>query len=423
MYPIGKNRHKSFSLIIKILKTKLASHGQQYTPTCWPCVATPLTGGTFWSLVYQSAGIPAIWLVCSRGSSDSGQLLGLCVKGGRRSRKWPLAYRPWLAYKSSTEAGDAQSQQLPSLVGLHEFVSELEAQKVIAARRITLKRDGQIIPTRHVILTFDTPVLPTKITAGYICCDIRPYIPNPVRCFKCQRFGHTKTACRGSSALCPRCSEPGHEETICRKPEKCFNCKGNHASYSKTCPKWKLEKEILSVKVTKNISIQESRKIVHDRTPKTNYSYTAALTTIKNPDTPLGPIPTPTDPKPSTSATKNEETITVKLSDWLALLKVHKLSLEKEKTIDKKHEFLKPAPKNKRPKKDHANSKETNSNVKMKSKPNKTKSQDKESESDLQTSDNSISEMELSEEVNLASFKSPKIIDSNFKSKFFKKPK
>ncbi|GBM44598.1 hypothetical protein AVEN_221839-1 [Araneus ventricosus] len=196
-----------------------------------------------------------------------------------------------------------------------EFVSELEAQKVIAARRITLKRDGQIIPTRHVILTFDTPVLPTKITAGYICCDIRPYIPNPVRCFKCQRFGHTKTACRGSSALCPRCSEPGHEETICRKPEKCFNCKENHASYSKTCPKWKLEKEILSVKVTKNISIQEARKIVHDRTPKRNYSYTAALTTITNPDTPLETIQTPTDPKPSIFATKNEETITVKLSD------------------------------------------------------------------------------------------------------------
>ncbi|GBO35321.1 hypothetical protein AVEN_37325-1 [Araneus ventricosus] len=49
------------------------------------------------------------------------------------------------------------------MVSDSEFVSELEAQKVIAARRITLKRDGQILPTRHVILTFDTPVLPKKI--------------------------------------------------------------------------------------------------------------------------------------------------------------------------------------------------------------------------------------------------------------------
>ncbi|GBN24737.1 putative RNA-directed DNA polymerase from transposon X-element, partial [Araneus ventricosus] len=261
------------------------------------------------------------------------------------------------------------------MVSDSEFVSELEAQKF--SRK--------------------------KITAGYISCDIRPYIPNPVRCFKCQRFGHTKTACRGSSALCPRCSEPGHEETICQNPEKCFNCKGNHASYSKTCPKWKLEKEIQSVKVTRNISIQEARKIVHDRTPKPNHSYSAALKTIKNPDSPLAPIQTSTDttvPKPSTSAAKNEETITVKLSDWLALLKAHKLSLEKEKTNDKKQEFLKPAPKNKRPKKDHTNSTGKNSNVKMKSNPNKTKSQNKESESDLQTSDNSISEMELGEERN-----------------------
>ncbi|GBN81962.1 hypothetical protein AVEN_67741-1 [Araneus ventricosus] len=167
-----------------------------------------------------------------------------------------------------------------------------------------------------------------------------------------------------------------------------------------------------------------ARKIIHDRTPKTNHSYSAALKTIKNPDTPLEPIQTPTDttvPKPSTSAAKNEETITVKLSDWLALLKANKLSLEKEKTNDKKKEFLKPAPKNKRPKKDHTNSTGKNSNVKMKSNPNKTKSQNKESESDLQTSDNSISEMELSEEVNLASLKSPTIIDSNFKSKFLKK--
>ncbi|GBM82810.1 hypothetical protein AVEN_139454-1 [Araneus ventricosus] len=171
--------------------------------------------------------------------------------------------------------------------------------------------------------------------------------------------------------------------------------------------------------------LMEDSKTVHDRTPKTNHSYSAALKTIKNPDTPLEPIQTPTDttdPKPSTSAAKNEVTITVKLSDWLALLKAHKLYLEKEKTIDIKQEFLTPAPKNKQPKKDHANSTGTNSNVKMKSNPYKAKSQDKESESDLQISDNSISEIELSEEVNSASFKSPKIIDSHFKSKLFKNP-
>ncbi|GBL76974.1 hypothetical protein AVEN_12639-1 [Araneus ventricosus] len=308
------------------------------------------------------------------------------------------------------------------LMASDEFVSELELQKIIAARRITLKRDGKIVPTRHVILTFDTPVLPRKITAGYICCDIRPYVPNQVRCFKCQRFGHTKPACRGSSAFCARCSESGHEETVCTKPEKCGNCKDNHPSYSKSCPKWKLEKEIQIVKITKKISIQEARKIVLDRTPKPNYSYSAALKTTKTPDTHIKPsrtehsVPTETKiPKPSTSTTENEETITVKLSDWLALLKAHKRSLENEQTNDKKQEFLKPVTYNKRKNKDFSNTAKTDTKVK---KPSKIKLKNKESQSDIQDPD-SLSEMELSEEVNLASFKSPKIIDSNFKSKFF----
>ncbi|GBN42399.1 hypothetical protein AVEN_108516-1 [Araneus ventricosus] len=68
-----------------------------------------------------------------------------------------------------------------------EFVSKLEAQKVIAARRITLKRDGQIIPTRHVILKFDKPILPKKLLL--IISVVISDISNPVRCFKCQRFG------------------------------------------------------------------------------------------------------------------------------------------------------------------------------------------------------------------------------------------
>ncbi|KAF8789548.1 hypothetical protein HNY73_007479 [Argiope bruennichi] len=53
-----------------------------------------------------------------------------------------------------------------TMVSDEEFVSELQSFRVTSARRITLKRDGKIIPTKHVILTFATHVLPRKITAG-----------------------------------------------------------------------------------------------------------------------------------------------------------------------------------------------------------------------------------------------------------------
>ncbi|GBO41906.1 hypothetical protein AVEN_262671-1 [Araneus ventricosus] len=76
------------------------------------------------------------------------------------------------------------------LMMVSKFVSELQSRRVTAARRITLKRGGNILPTKHVILTFASPVLPKKMTAGFIHCEVRPYVPNPVRCFKCQIRTH-----------------------------------------------------------------------------------------------------------------------------------------------------------------------------------------------------------------------------------------
>ncbi|GFV83881.1 uncharacterized protein TNCV_387891 [Trichonephila clavipes] len=61
-------------------------------------------------------------------------------------------------------------------------------QGVIQVRRITIKKNTAIIPTKHLILTFSSPTLPQTIKAGYLNCKIRPYIPNPLRCFKCQSF-------------------------------------------------------------------------------------------------------------------------------------------------------------------------------------------------------------------------------------------
>ncbi|GFT47755.1 uncharacterized protein TNCV_4946451 [Trichonephila clavipes] len=78
-----------------------------------------------------------------------------------------------------------------------EILDGFSDQGVIQVRRITIKKDSNIIPTKHLILTFNSPKLPTTVKAGYLNCNIRAYIPNPLRCFKCQRFGHSQIACRG----------------------------------------------------------------------------------------------------------------------------------------------------------------------------------------------------------------------------------
>ncbi|GBN63082.1 hypothetical protein AVEN_116886-1 [Araneus ventricosus] len=81
-----------------------------------------------------------------------------------------------------------------------EFLEELRDQNVFAARRINIRRDCRLIPTQHV-LTLQTPILPKSIKAGYINCKLRPYIPNPLRCFKCQRYGHSQHSCRGTGHI------------------------------------------------------------------------------------------------------------------------------------------------------------------------------------------------------------------------------
>lgn len=158
-----------------------------------------------------------------------------------------------------------------------EILENLKEQHVSQVRRITIKREDKIIPTKHIILTFDLPNLPNNIKAGYLNCPIRPYIPNPLRCFQCQRFGHSKNSCRGT-VTCARCGQKGHENEGCTAPANCIHCQKNHPSYSKSCEIWKLEKEIQTVRTKQNLSYPEARKIVKSRTPNVGITYSAALT-------------------------------------------------------------------------------------------------------------------------------------------------
>ncbi|XP_055924689.1 uncharacterized protein LOC129956772 [Argiope bruennichi] len=173
----------------------------------------------------------------------------------------------------------------PDFIGVSEaeFLEELRDRNVCAARRINIRRGDRLVPTQHVVLTFQTPVLPKTIKGGYINCKIRPYIPNPLRCFKCQRYGHSQIGCRSNEHICGKCAESGHEMNAGTSDFlKCVNCSGSHAAFSKSCPKWILEKEIISIKIKNNITFPEARKIVNDRTPKVGVSYSSALKSIQN---------------------------------------------------------------------------------------------------------------------------------------------
>ncbi|GBN27506.1 hypothetical protein AVEN_67563-1 [Araneus ventricosus] len=194
-------------------------------------------------------------------------------------------------------------------VPTEEILKELQGQGVSHVRRISIRRDGQLLNTKHLILTFDSAKLPENIKAGYMRLSVRAYIPNPLRCFKCQRFGHSKTSCRGT-LTCARCAEVGHESTDCTRAEKCVNCKGEHTSFSRNCSAWKQEKEIISTKIKKQISYQEARKLIKSQTPTPGNIYVSAVKKSTVPSTQTNPNVSISSSKPSDSTAKASPPVT-----------------------------------------------------------------------------------------------------------------
>nr|XP_042912728.1 uncharacterized protein LOC122272794 [Parasteatoda tepidariorum] len=168
------------------------------------------------------------------------------------------------------------SEKALQSIPISEILEGLSDQGVIDARHITIKKGSDIFTTQHIILTFNSADLPIDIKAGYRNCKIRPYIPNPLRCFKCQKFGHSTNNCRGKET-CSRCGQPGHSFRSCSSPEKCANCNEDHSANSRRCLKWKQEKQILSIKVTQNLSYFEAKTKFLSSQPRPNVSYAAAV--------------------------------------------------------------------------------------------------------------------------------------------------
>nr|CAH7746196.1 unnamed protein product [Callosobruchus chinensis] len=155
-----------------------------------------------------------------------------------------------------------------------EICNELSSIGVIEVRRIKSKRDGMLVDTANHILTFNKPTLPKEIKVAMYNLKVRPYIPSPLRCFNCQKFGHTTTRC-SFQKICV-CGKQPHEGTPCDSPVICPNCQGNHPAQSKQCIKYKEEFAIQQLKVVEKISYFEAKNRVAVQTPTPNVTYSAA---------------------------------------------------------------------------------------------------------------------------------------------------
>lgn len=157
-----------------------------------------------------------------------------------------------------------------------EVLEALRPEGVTDIKHIKTKRNGELQPTNTFILTFNRPQLPKSVRAAYMNISVEMYIPNPLRCYNCQKYGHSKTSCT-RTAICARCGREGHQDADCNEAPQCANCKGSHASYAQACPEWQRQREITKLKYQQNITFPEAKRLVQQRSaPAGAVSYAAA---------------------------------------------------------------------------------------------------------------------------------------------------
>ena len=106
-----------------------------------------------------------------------------------------------------------------------EIIDNLTDQGVTGIRNVKVRKNGVLKSTNTYVLTFNTPILPKKIKVAFLSVNVEVYIPNPLRCYQCQVFGH-------------------HEDYCMKKPI-CGNCGGErHCSDDRNCKKIQLNASI-----------------------------------------------------------------------------------------------------------------------------------------------------------------------------------
>lgn len=163
--------------------------------------------------------------------------------------------------------GVIRSKEL-SLATPEEISSALGSQGVSDYWRISIRINDENIFTDTYIFTFNSAKIPSKIKIGYNVKPVELYIPTPLKCFRCQKFGHHRDNCRSR----PTCTKCGQVTLIMLK--KSARMKLN-AQIARKIIQLTLKlvitgkkKKIIEVNYKRNISCTEAKKRswrVHER--------------------------------------------------------------------------------------------------------------------------------------------------------------
>lgn len=125
-----------------------------------------------------------------------------------------------------------------------------------------------------VKLIFNVPVAPEYVTVGFTRFRVFPYTENPWQCTRCYHFGHISSTCTKPDR-CSRCGG-NHVRASCSADlPRCINCKREHDSTSRRCPKFKTEQEICNYKSGNRVGYVPARTAILQGNQQGNVSQRA----------------------------------------------------------------------------------------------------------------------------------------------------
>ena len=142
-----------------------------------------------------------------------------------------------------------------------ELMKSISEYGVTYLKRPKRKTNQGFVLSLSYLICFKAKTAPEYVEFGYLRLRTKPYNPPPQRCYKCNRYGHTKEKCRGKSC-CTKCGSTNHEYSSCQNEKKCVNCHGSHSAAYGGCEVYKQEAKIQIVKESSDLKYEKAKEIV-----------------------------------------------------------------------------------------------------------------------------------------------------------------
>ncbi|KAK4325410.1 hypothetical protein Pmani_004005 [Petrolisthes manimaculis] len=166
-----------------------------------------------------------------------------------------------------------------------DILDGMKDQGVVEVQSMTRMRENKREKFGLVFMTFAAAQIPDTVKIGYEIVHVRPYIQKPMRCFRCQKFGHTALRCftRDSGEfICGKCAG-SHETNLCSETVfKCANCGGPHQAGAGICRSLIVETETMAYMKAHDVSYGEAKRKVEGITQVPTVSYAGAVAGSSN---------------------------------------------------------------------------------------------------------------------------------------------